>query len=84
MLKPKKFFMRDGINSVLALSSGGAISQMISAALQTPKEQQIRLQLQMRNCAVNRFIFTPKGFYLRGFNETPHIRQETNHFLTYS
>ena len=80
----RKFVMRDGVNSVLALSSGGAISQMISAALQTPKEQQIRLQLQMKNCAVNRFIFTPKGFYLHGFNETPHIRKETNHFLTYS
>ena len=57
---------------------------MISAALETPKVQQVRLQLQMKNCAVNRFIFTPKGFYLHGFNESPHITQETDHFLTYS
>ncbi|MDA9990165.1 histidine phosphatase family protein [Paracoccaceae bacterium] len=80
----RQFIMRDGVNSVLALSSGGAISQMISAALETPKVQQVRLQLQMKNCAVNRFIFTPKGFYLHGFNESPHITQETDHFLTYS
>ena len=80
----RKFIMRDGANTVLVLSSGGAISQMISAALETPKEQQIRLQLQMKNCAVNRFIYTRKGFYLHGFNESPHITQETDHFLTYS
>ncbi len=80
----RKFIMRDGANTVLALSSGGAISQMISAALETPVEQQIRLQLQMKNCAVNRFIYTRKGFYVHGFNETPHITQETRHFLTYS
>jgi hypothetical protein len=65
--------MCDGANIVLALSSGGANSQMISADLETTKGQQIRLQLQMKNCAVNRFIFTPKGFYVHGFNETPHI-----------
>ena len=80
----RKFIMREGANTVLALSSGGAISQMISAALETPKEIQIRLQLQMKNCAVNRFIFTRKGFYVHGFNESPHVTQETNHFLTYS
>ena len=80
----RKFIMRDGANTVLALSSGGAISQMISAALETPVEQQIRLQLQIKNCAVNKFIFTRNGFYLHGFNESPHITQETNHFLTYS
>ena len=80
----RKFIMREGANTVLALSSGGAISQMISAALETPKEIQIRLQLQMKNCAVNRFIFTRKGFYVHGFNESPHITRETSNFLTYS
>lgn len=80
----KKFITRDGSNKVLARSSGAAISQMVAAALQTPRKQQIRLQLQMQNCAANRFIFTRKGFYMHEFNESPHITQKTNHFLTYS
>ena len=80
----KKFIMRDGSHKVLARSSDAAISQMIAAALQTSRKQQIRLQLQMQNCAVNRFIFTRKGFYVHEFNESPHITQKTNHFLTYS
>jgi broad specificity phosphatase PhoE len=80
----RQFIVRDGVKTVLALSSGGAISQMIAAALHMPKKQQIQLQLRMKNCSVNRFIFTPRAFYLNGFNETPHITTETDHFLTYS
>jgi broad specificity phosphatase PhoE len=70
---------------VLAVSSGGAISQMLAATLQTPADQQIVLQLQMKNCAVNRFIFTERSFFLHGFNETPHITAENSEsMLTYS
>lgn len=70
---------------VLAVSSGGAIGQMITAALDAPSEQQIKLQLQMKNCAVNRFIFSPRSFYLHGFNETPHITAaNADPLLTYS
>ncbi len=58
---------------------------MIAATLNAPSEQQIQLQLQMKNCAVNRFIFTPRNFFLHGFNETPHITAEnTEPLLTYS
>ena len=80
----KQFVISMQAKNVVALSSGGAISQLISSTLETPATQQIELQLQMKNCSVNRFIFTKKAFYLSGFNETPHITAATQRFLTYS
>lgn len=71
-----------GDGPVLAVSSGGAISQMIAATLGA--ETQIELQLQMRNCAVNRFVYSPRSVFLHSFNETPHITAETENLLTYS
>ncbi len=74
-----------GGECVLAVSSGGAIGQMLAATLDAPPEQQIKLQLQMKNCAVNRFVFSPRSFYLHGFNETPHINAaNADKLLTYS
>ena len=76
----KKLIIRDGSQKVLARSSGTAISQMTAAALQTPRKQQIRLQLQMQNCAVNRFIFTRSKFYVHEFNESRHTTQKPTIF----
>lgn len=74
-----------GAQCVVAVSSGGAIGQMIAATLKAPSDQQIQLQLQMKNCAVNRFIFSPRNFFLHGFNETPHITADNaDPLLTYS
>ncbi|WP_323784222.1 histidine phosphatase family protein [Thalassovita sp.] len=71
--------------TIVAVSSGGAIGQMIAATLCTPSDQQIKLQLQMKNCAVNRFVFSERSFYLHGFNETPHITAaNADPLLTYS
>ena len=80
----RRFIMRDGPATVLAVSSGGPIDQMVASVLQTPTDQQIKLQLQVKNCSLTRFIFTQKACYLHGFNETPHITAETHQFLTYS
>ncbi len=80
----KQFIRSKQAETVIALSSGGAIAQMVSSTLQTPATQQIKLQLQMKNCAISTFIFTTKAFYLNGFNETPHITEATQRFLTYS
>ncbi|NCW15910.1 MAG: hypothetical protein EBW38_11850 [Rhodobacteraceae bacterium] len=44
----------------------------------------IKLQLQIKNCSVSRFILTTSAFYLHGFNETPHITTATQRLLTYS
>ncbi len=76
--------LSDGDGPVLAVSSGGAISQMIAATLGALPDQQIALQLQMKNCAVSRFVATPNRTYLHTYNETPHITAATAEFLTYS
>jgi len=80
----RRFIMREGPATVLAVSSGGPIGQMVASVLQTPDDQLIKLQLQVKNCSLTRFIFTQKACYLHGFNETPHITAETHQFLTYS
>lgn len=80
----RQAMMIEGPKTVLAVSSGGVIAQMIAALLQTPPEQQIKLQLQLKNCAVNRFIFSARSTYLHGFNETPHITAASAPLLSYS
>jgi broad specificity phosphatase PhoE len=70
--------------TVVAVSSGGPIGQMVAAALNAPPEAQIQLQLQTKNCSVTRFVFTPRAFYLHSFNECPHVSADTAHLLTYS
>lgn len=69
---------------VLAVSSGGPISQMIAATLNTPVSEQMNLQLQIKNCSVQKFIFNKEVFYLHSFNETPHIKRNDDPLLTYS
>ncbi|WP_322867612.1 histidine phosphatase family protein [Aquicoccus sp. G2-2] len=70
---------------VLAVSSGGAIARIIASLLECGAGQQIKLQLQMKNCAVNRFVYSSRSTYLHGFNETPHITAANQaRLLTYS
>lgn len=69
----------------LMVSSGGAIGQLIRQVMDAPAEQQIMLQLQMKNCAVNEVVQGRKGAYLHSFNETPHINAANmGEMLTYS
>ena len=77
--------MTEGAETVFAVSSGGAIAQAISALLETPGVHQTKMQLQMKNTAVNRFVFTPRSTYFHGFNETPHITAaNADRLLTYA
>ncbi|PJE27886.1 Broad specificity phosphatase PhoE [Pseudooceanicola antarcticus] len=76
--------MREGAETVFAVSSGGAISQMIAATLGAPGQAQIELQLQTRNCAVARFVFGRNRHFLNGFNETPFLTSPDDPLLTYS
>jgi broad specificity phosphatase PhoE len=63
----------DRSGPLLAVSSGGAISQMINATLGAAPAQKINLKLQMKNCAVTQFFYSLRAFFLQNFNETPHI-----------
>lgn len=70
---------------VLAVSSGGAISRMITQVMDAPAPQMIQLQLQMKNCAVTRLAGGRAGLFLHAFNETPHLRRADDaRLLTYS
>ncbi|UYV37095.1 histidine phosphatase family protein [Rhodobacteraceae bacterium D3-12] len=70
---------------VLAVSSGGPIGALVSQVLDCGPGQQIKLQLQTRNCSVTRFVYSAKSLYLSGFNETPHINAANSaRLLTYS
>ena len=69
----------------IAISSGGPIGRIVADTLACPPGQQIRLQLQTRNCSVTRFVYSAKAIYLNGFNETPHINAANQErLLTYS
>ncbi|WP_137702747.1 histidine phosphatase family protein [Marimonas lutisalis] len=81
----RRTIMTPDHKQVLAVSSGGAIARMISHLLECGPGQQIKLQLQMKNCAVNRFVYSSRSVYLHGFNETPHINAANEErLLTYS
>ncbi|GGE43427.1 fructose 2,6-bisphosphatase [Primorskyibacter flagellatus] len=77
--------MREGVETVFAVSSGGAIAQAVSALLETPGVHQTKMQLQMKNTAITRFIYTPRATYFHSFNETPHITAaNADRLLTYA
>ncbi len=81
----RQSIMNPDHGQVIAVSSGGAIARMIAMLLDCGPGQQIKLQLQMKNCAVNRFVYSAKSVYLHGFNDTPHINAANQErLLTYS
>ena len=67
--------MRAALNpdqaQTIAISSGGAMGRIIADTLDCGPGQQIKLQLQIKNCSVTRFVYSAKTVYLHGFNETP-------------
>ncbi len=70
---------------VLAASSGGAISMIVSQVLDFPPERMIELNLQMRNTGITRLVFTDAAVYLNMFNAIPHLELPGRaHAETYS
>ena len=53
----------------IAVSSGGAIAQMVAMTVRAPPDRMVELQLQMRNCAVSRLIAGRRDVHLHSFNE---------------
>lgn len=81
----RKFATDTDAERVLVISSGGAIGQLTAACLNTPPEQMIALNLQIKNTGMSRFIFTRRAFFLHEFNMTPHfLPAENAEMLTYS
>ena len=56
---------------VLVVSSGGVIGQMVAASLHAPAAHMMNLNLQIKNAAMTRFMFSGSLFSLNEFNATP-------------
>ena len=73
-------------DTILVVSSGGAISKIVANALSVSHAKQVDLQLQIKNASMSTFIYSRRtgGFFLNAFNETPFVSAKTQHLLTYS
>ena len=73
-------------DTILVVSSGGAISKIVANALSVSHAKQVDLQLQIKNASMSTFIYSRPtgGFFLNAFNETPFVSAKTQHLLTYS
>ena len=81
----REIIAASGVAQTMAVSSGGAIGQTVAEIVGGPADQMIALQLQVKNCAVARFVIAHSGTWLNGFNETPHIDAANEaEMLTYS
>jgi len=81
----REIIAASGAKTPIAVSSGGAIGRTVADVVGAPAEQMILLQLQVKNCAVARFVMAKEQTWLNGFNETPHIdANNEDEMLTYS
>ena len=73
-------------DTILVVSSGGAISKIVANALGVSHAKQVDLQLQIKNASMSTFIYSRRtgGFFLNAFNETPFVSAKMQHLLTYS
>lgn len=67
----RAFAVDTACKRVLVVSSGGVIGQMTAVALQAPAAHMMNLNLQIKNAAMTRFIFSGSLFSLNEFNATP-------------
>lgn len=68
----RAFAVDTGAKRVLVISSGGVIGQMVAASLHAPAAHMMNLNLQIKNAAMTRFMFSGTLFSLNEFNATPH------------
>ena len=73
-------------DTILVVSSGGAISKIVANALGVSHAKQVDLQLQIKNASMSTLIYSRRtgGFFLNAFNETPFVSAKMQHMLTYS
>lgn len=68
----RAFATQTAAKRVLVISSGGVIGQMVAASLGAPAAHMMHLNLQIKNAAMTRFVFSDQLFSLNEFNTTPH------------
>jgi broad specificity phosphatase PhoE len=68
---------------VVVISSGGVIGQLIADTLRAPAQMMMELNLQIKNSAMTRFVFSQDRRMLQEFNSTPHCDFDPS-LLTYA
>ena len=68
---------------VLVISSGGVIGQLIADTLRAPARMMMELNLQIRNTAMTKFVFSGDRRMLQEFNAAPHCDSDST-LLTYA
>jgi broad specificity phosphatase PhoE len=58
---------------ILIVSSGGAISMLMSLVLGLDAKQVIELNMQVRNTSISHFFFNKNNIRLSSFNNIPHL-----------
>lgn len=66
---------RERDETVLAVSSGGAMAMALSQVLQCGVDTLINLNMQTRNTGVHHLFYNQRGFQLAGFNALAHLQR---------
>lgn len=66
---------REQDETVLAVSSGGAMAMALSQVLQCGVDTLINLNMQTRNTGVHHLFYNQRGFQLAGFNSLAHLQR---------
>ncbi|WP_026998721.1 histidine phosphatase family protein [Eisenibacter elegans] len=61
---------------ILVFTSGGTVSMFIGLMLELKPSQVIDLNWQTRNTGITELAYGNKRFFLRGFNQVPHLPDE--------
>lgn len=81
----RAFAVDTSVKRVLVISSGGVIGQLVAASLNAPAAHMMNLNLQIKNAAMTRFVFSGSLFSLNEFNATPHYATpESADLMSYS
>ena len=64
--------------NVLIVSSGGPIAAIVAAALESPPQIAVELNLRIRNSAVTEFTMSARRHQLLSFNALPHLEAQTD------
>jgi broad specificity phosphatase PhoE len=64
---------QDNNAPILIVSSGGAISMLMSLVLGLDAKQVIELNMQVRNTSISHFYFNKSTIRLASFNNVPHL-----------
>lgn len=71
----QQLIAREQDETVLAVSSGGAMAMAVSQVLQCGVDTLINLNMQTRNTGVHHLFYNQRGFQLAGFNSLAHLQR---------